>query len=163
MRIPSGNRPLLEDFGQPYGAMERKHVRLWYDWYPDIYDNRHKINLTATFRFSERFDIYAGWHYHSGNRTTTYGYIHPGYDEPIHVYGSPNNMRLPDYHRLDLGLNFRKTTRKGNQSIWNISIYNAYCRMNALFAEMLIYTDNYRCTTYGIVPIIPSFSYTLKF
>jgi len=72
-------------------------------------------------------------------------------------------MRLPDYHRLDLGLNFRKTTRKGNQSIWNISIYNAYCRMNALFAEMLIYTDNYRCTTYGIVPIIPSFSYTLKF
>ena len=142
---------------------ERRFEELWYDWYPDIYDNRHKINLMATFRFSERFDIYAGWHYHSGNRTTTYGYIHTGYDEPIHVYGSPNNMRLPDYHRLDLGLNFRKTTRKGNQSIWNISIYNAYCRMNALFAEMLIYTDSYRCTTYGIVPIIPSFSYTLKF
>ena len=61
-------------------------------------------------------------------------------------------------------MNFRKTTRKGNESIWNVSIYNAYCRMNPMFASMQ-YNDyeTIKGITYGIVPIIPSFSYTLKF
>ena len=143
---------------------ERRFGELWYDWYPDKYDNRHKINLTGTFRFSDKFDIYAGWSFHSGNRVTIYGNKYQNeYDYTYYFYGRPNNFRLPDYHRLDLGMNFRKTTRKGNQSIWNISIYNAYCRMNAMFVEILLYTDSDRSVSYGIVPIIPSFSYTLKF
>lgn len=136
---------------------ERRFEELWYEWYPDRNDNRHKITLMANYRFTGRFDIYAGWNWHSGNKTTIFGY-------QSHHFGRPNNLTLPDYHRLDLGMNFRKTTRKGNESIWNVSIYNAYCRMNPMFAEMQ-YND-YETTkglTYGIVPIIPSFSYTLKF
>lgn len=136
---------------------ERRFEELWYDWYPDRNDNRHKITLMANYRFSERFDIYAGWNWHSGNKTTIFGY-------QSHQFGRPNNLSLPDYHRLDLGMNFKKTTRKGNESIWNVSIYNAYCRMNPMFAD-ITYND-YEATkgiTYGIVPIIPSFSYTLKF
>ena len=142
---------------------ERRFEELWYEWYPDKNDNRHKINLTASYRFSEKFDIYAGWNYHSGNRTTVFSYKDDRYGNIIYHFGSPNNMRLPDYHRLDVGLNFRKTTRKGNMSVWNLSVYNAYCRMNAMFAQMQIYTDTDRSVSYGIVPIIPSFSYTLKF
>ena len=142
---------------------ERRFEELWYEWYPDKNDNRHKINLTASYRFSEKFDIYAGWNYHSGNRTTVFSYKDGRYGNIIYHFGSPNNMRLPDYHRLDVGLTFRKTTRKGNMSVWNLSVYNAYCRMNAMFAQMQIYTDTDRSVSYGIVPIIPSFSYTLKF
>ena len=136
---------------------ERRFEELWYDWYPDRNDNRHKLTLMANYRFSGRFDVYAGWNWHSGNRTTVEGY-------QSHQFGRPNNLSLPDYHRLDLGMNFRKTTRKGNESIWNVSIYNAYCRMNTIFANVQ-YNDfeTTKGITYGIVPIIPSFSYTLKF
>ena len=142
---------------------ERRFEELWYEWYPDKNDNRHKINLMCSYRFSDRFDVYAGWNFHSGNRVTVVSYKDDRYGTIIYRFGSPNNMRLPDYHRLDIGLNFRRTTRKGNHSIWNLSVYNAYCRMNAMFAQMQIFTDSDRSVSYGLVPIIPSFSYTLKF
>ena len=75
-------------------------------------------------------------------------------------------MKLPDYHRLDLGANFRKITKRGNESIWTISIYNTYCRMNPIWADIWLSTDDvkgYKCKAYAVVPIIPMFSYTLRF
>ena len=143
---------------------KRLFNELWYDWYPDRNENRHKLNIMASYRFSEKFDIYAGWNYHSGNRATAYGYFYEITDGNTNtLYGSPNNLRLPDYHRLDVGMNFRKTTRKGNESIWNINIYNTYCRMNAMFANISEHGNTLESVTYGIFPIIPSFSYTLRF
>ena len=72
---------------------------------------------------------------------------------------------MPSYHRLDLGVNFRKKTYSGYESIWNISIYNAYCRMNPfLLIDASFNKDGvFQGTAVGIVPIIPSFSYTFRF
>lgn len=93
-------------------------------------------------------------------------------DWPEMYYEAPNNLKLPDYHRLDVGFNFRKTTRRGNESVWNLSLYNAYCSMNPIVAYI---GDRYEFTkenlkglemvgeAFSIIPIIPSFSYTLKF
>ena len=77
-------------------------------------------------------------------------------------------MKLPDYHRLDLGFNFKKNTKRGNLSIWNLSVYNAYCRANPITAFVEgKYLDQQVVSYYGmgvgIIPIIPTFSYTLKF
>ena len=80
------------------------------------------------------------------------------------IYTRPNNVNLPDYHRLDLGANFRKVSKGGKEHIWNIGIYNAYCRKNVVFVSIDEREDK---SLYGtgraIFPIIPSFSYTLKF
>ena len=76
----------------------------------------------------------------------------------------PTMFPLPAYHRLDLGINFRKTTKKGFERIWNISLYNAYCRMNPLYATVQQNPDGtFVGKARGVFPIIPSFSYTLKF
>ena len=162
----------------------RKFDLIWTDWYPDRFDNRHKITVSASHRFSDRFDIYASWNFHSGNRMTV---------ETVHsedrvvvnsyltafspmwnngLYEVPNNLELPDYHRLDIGMNFRKETKRGNERIWNISVYNAYCRLNPVFA-VISTTDKitgetlpdgqFHCTGTALIPILPSFSYTLKF
>lgn len=55
-------------------------------------------------------------------------------------------------------------TRRGNEATWNISVYNAYCRMNPIIAEVGR-NDKHELKeiTYGIVPIIPTFGYTLNF
>lgn len=91
---------------------------------------------------------------------------------PELFYTRPNNSRLPEYHRLDLGFNFRKTTKRGNESIWNLSLYNAYFNTNPitayLYREYNFTKENLSGLTfigdaYGVVPIIPSFNYTLKF
>ena len=144
-------------------------------WYKDRNDNRHKFTVTATRRFGKRFEMYASWNYHSGGWIT--GESHGIWDGEIGgevetFYSAPNNMRVPDYHRLDVGFNFRKTTKRGNESIWNLSLYNAYCRMNPLASQIEWYYDfteenivglTYYGAGYGVIPIIPSFSYTLKF
>jgi len=146
------------------------------EWYRDRNDNRHKLTLTATRKFGKRFEIYTSWNWHSGGWITSESHaIQTGKVEkswPESFYNAPNNIKTPDYHRLDIGFNFRKTTKRGNESIWNLSLYNAYCNMNPTFN----YIDtSYEFTkenltglkftgeVFGIIPIIPSFSYTLKF
>ena len=52
------------------------------------------------------------------------------------IYGI-TNVSLPAYHRLDLGINFRKTTKRGFERILEYQyLYNAYCRMNPLYATV---------------------------
>jgi hypothetical protein len=127
--------------------------------------------------------MYAAWHYHSGSRFTVasnvsseqfdpsedsgYGVIyfgpHDGFKHEYY-YSSPNNVKMPAYHRLDAGFNFKKTTKRGNESIWNLSVYNAYCRMNPIWAAVDYNGQGkFLGKAYGIIPIIPSFSYTLRF
>ena len=138
---------------------ERLMSRIWPEWYPARNDNRHKVTVVANHKFSRKFDMSLSWNYHSGDRITVEDQYF-GYES---FASSPNNFKLPDYHRLDVGFNFHKITKRGNESIWNLSVYNIYCRMNPLMA----YTDRsdgkYDIVTLSVVPILPSFSYTLRF
>lgn len=155
--------------------------------FPAKYDNRHKINIHFNYKISDKIDINCGWTFMSGNRATiafeNYQEIgDAGFDPSITpsnpyddewgvaYYSAKNNYRLPDYHRLDLGLNLRHTTKRGHVGTWSFGIYNAYCNMNPI----VIQRDNQRQTSEGtplsprfrslsIFPIIPSVSYTYKF
>ena len=168
-------RQLLQGVGRSYGAevearwrtqkidlaayytlswTERYFEGIYHDWYPARNDNRHKLTLSATRKFSDRFEMYAGWHYHTGDRATIPTQL-IGDEE---FYDSPYNYKMSDYHRLDLGFNFHRTTKRGNQSTWNLTLYNAYCRMNPMFA----YVDT-ELVEMSLIPIIPSFNYTLRF
>lgn len=141
-------------------------------WYPDKFDNRHKFSVHISHKFNERIDAYASWNYRSGNRITLPSQqvdapVLPGVErtnEGMLVYEMPNNVSLPAYHRLDVGINFRKTTKRGFERIWNVSLYNAYCRMNPLYAIVQQNPDGtFVGKAHGVFPVIPSFSYTLKF
>ena len=155
---------------------ERFFPDFWCDWYSDRNDNRHRFNVTASHRFSKRFEGYIGWNWRNGGWMTLPSHVD---GDRYLIYTKPNNAQLPDYHRLDLGFNFRKTTRRGNESIWNLSIYNAYCRMNRFYLGVISssvangeydengwpteYIHSFRGVQGGLIPIIPTFSYTLKF
>jgi len=144
---------------------ERKFPEIFDGWFYDRYDNRHRLKLTGTYRFSKRVRVYASWTCHSGNRVTLPTQWRPAErPEEVLCYEIPNNYKLPAYHRLDIGADFSRKTRLGHESIWNVSIYNAYCRMNpfAVYAEY-IGERGVKATSMAIFPIIPSFSYMLKF
>jgi len=145
---------------------QRKFDDFYRGWYRDRNDNRHKLTLMAKHKFGRRFEIYGAWNWHSGNRITIA--THETADGNVDVHTEPNNVKLPDYHRLDVGMNFVKVTKRGNTSIWNLSIYNAYCRTNPITAVMAeTRLDGkpfaYYGTAMGMIPIVPTFSYTLKF
>ena len=85
-----------------------------------------------------------------------------------------NSYRMRAYHKLDVGINFNKTVRLGERT-WNISIYNLYNRQNPYyyFLDTTVQFDAQGNEIPGsgktvlkqqsYFPIIPSFSYSLKF
>ncbi len=148
--------------------------------FPYKYDRRHNFNINLSYELSKKIDFNASWSYLSGNMATVperYIFVtdpvSTGYDdgysisEAEHVT-SRNNYRLPPSHRLNLGVNFRKTTKRNNERIWNVSLYNAYNRMNPNIAYMTRgyipeIGDSLVIEQVTLLPILPSFSYTLKF
>ncbi len=155
---------------------KRKFDEFYPRWFYDKFDNRHKLNVTGRMKLGSNAEMYAGWTFHTGYRTTmptqytlmpvtpdgrggSYQYLSTNYN-----YEQPNNVTLPDYHRLDVGFNLHHTTKAGHERVWNISVYNAYCRFNAMYAEIKTRKDG---TPYirsrGFIPIIPTASYTIKF
>lgn len=160
--------------------------------FPSKYDNRHKINIIGSYILKKNVELNFSWMYMTGNKVTlslenyqdlpTAGFpsdITPTYPYPdgwgIDYYDSKNNVRLPAYHRLDLGLNIYRPKKNNRMAIWNISIYNAYSKMNPIVIQKE--TKNAHCDedhdhsaelntkfrSLSIFPIIPSISYTYKF
>lgn len=153
--------------------------------FPSKYDNRHKVTLSATWKCSERVELNAGWVFMTGNRVTlsleNYSYpdgyptnIVPSYphkdEEMLDYYAGKNNVRLPAYHRLDVGINIYRSLRRGRTGIWNVSLYNAYSRMNPIMIEKNNQKQSMdgtplapRFRQFALFPVIPSVSYTYKF
>lgn len=155
--------------------------------YPAKYDNRHKLNIMINYKLKENIEINVGWTYVTGNRITVSleNYMDPGMsgfppslaptdpNEPlwgIDHYDSRNNLRLPAYHRLDLGVNFYRPSINGRMGIWSVGLYNAYSQMNPVVfrKKIMLPTDvnkqwDATFQTLSIFPLIPSVSYTYKF
>ncbi len=144
---------------------ERYYPTYYYTWFPDHNDNPHKINIMANYKFSPKFEVYANWTYHSGNRFTGASMVIFDRDSYTEVYDKPNNYRLPSYHRLDVGLNWHRKLRNGHIRTLNVSIYNVYNRLNAIAGGLQADDggDKVNGVAYGIIPIIPTFSYTWRF
>ena len=82
-----------------------------------------------------------------------------GYD----LYESPNNYSLPPYHRLDVGFNWHKKTRHGYLATTTFSVYNAYNHVNPMLGMIEVEDGKMIGTAYGIIPILPTLSFALKF
>ncbi|GAB1415832.1 hypothetical protein MASR2M117_12380 [Paludibacter sp.] len=81
------------------------------------------------------------------------------------MYGDRNSNRMPDYHRLDLGLTWNFKSKSKFESSLNLSVYNAYARKNAFAIDFKQDPANPRETkavmTY-LFTAIPSITYSFK-
>lgn len=142
--------------------------------FPSRYDNRHKLNIVGMYKLTPKVELSAAWTYTSGNHITLSLEEYEGLlpDIKVPFFEERNNFQLPDYHRLDVGVNIYRPKKKGRMGIWNISVYNAYCRMNPFMIYKKSNTvevpgeDTKRVPRFkkaGLLPIIPSITYTYKF
>lgn len=142
----------------------RRFDALYGDWFPDRNDNRHKINLVASWRFAKNWSLFANWNYHSGNRITFPSHFIETDGGRKYVFDAPYNTQLPAYHRLDVGLDWAKTFGNGHVLSFNLSVYNAYNHLNASMAFLETHNDGtFSGMAYGLIPIIPTVSVTYKF
>ena len=140
--------------------------------YNPIWDRRHNVNLVLSQAFG-KFDawkINIRWNYGSGFPfTPTQGYgeeltFNGGIGTDIttangdlHTFlGDLNSRRLPDYHRLDIGLTKTWRIDEHQKVELDISVTNAYDRQN------IFYYDRTRNERKDQLPLLPSagISYT---
>ena len=95
------------------------------------FDIRNNLSVVATRKILSQLSASATFTYTTGRPYTTPDgkYFWEGDWYPL--YGERNNARLPDYHRLDIGLTWKNKPNKKYKSSWNLSVYNAYNRANA--------------------------------
>jgi len=94
-------------------------------------DRPHNIAIVGMYELNPRLTFSATWIYISGNVVTfpSGRYFIDGNIVPY--YTERNGYRMPDYHRLDIGLTWQRKKTPRFESNWNFSIYNVYARANA--------------------------------
>ena len=101
------------------------------DWYPSRQDRTHDISIVLMYDISKRLNVSAVWVYQTGNAVTFPSGKYEVAGQTIWLYTERNAYRMPDYHRLDLGLTYKFKEKKHFNSELSFSLYNAYGRENA--------------------------------
>ncbi|MPM23452.1 hypothetical protein SDC9_69925 [bioreactor metagenome] len=139
------------------------------------YDRRHDISLVNMFKINDAFTISCVWVFSSGNALNlpveTYDAV-PDYTDNsewmqslyTYYYGPKNSFRLRSYHRLDVGLQHHQKREKSEHT-WELGFYNFYNRHNPYFyyVDSNYNTGANQLKQVSLFPMIPSFSYSIKF
>ena len=149
--------------------------------YPYRYDRLHNLQMAAIFKLSPTVHISATWGYASGFAITLplvkFTSLVPG--QVIPPGGIPevldperkNNVRMPDYHRLDLNMHFEWQGKGRLKHHLNLGVYNAYNRNNPLYYDIRRFLVNqqgvllarYQFVEVQLAPILPILSYQMSF
>lgn len=152
--------------------------------FPAKYDRRHDVSVVLSYKFNDHIDASVSWVFSTGNAATlalqdidpsgdervqrNYEWDYYNYSSTVPYVSSRNNYRMPNYHRMDVSINFHKKLRRGQRTI-NLSVYNVYNHQN----PYLVY-ESYQWSNLegrdmkvlkqlSIFPILPSISYIWKF
>ncbi|MCF8372647.1 MAG: TonB-dependent receptor [Bacteroidales bacterium] len=132
------------------------------------YDKPHDVSIVLNYNISKRLTASANWVYSTGSPVTFPVGRFEQDGAIVPVYSERNEFRMPDNHRLDLGVTLKGKEKPGRkwQGEWNFSVYNAYARKNAWAISFIEDEENpgetYAEMTY-LFSIIPSVTYNFKF
>lgn len=136
------------------------------EYYPSNYDKPHAVNLILNYKFNRRISLSTNGTYSTG-RPITLPLAKYEIDGTSRLfYSDRNEYRIPDYFRVDLGINLEGNhkIRKLAHSSWSFSIYNLTGRRNAY--SVYFTTENgvvkgYKLSVFGTQ--IPTITYNFKF
>ncbi len=102
------------------------------DPYPSNYDRPHVLNLISSFHINRRITASANVVYMSGRPVTYPSSLYYINDYVYIDYYSKNQVRVPDYFRIDASLSIEGNlkAKKPFHSTWSINVYNLLGRNN---------------------------------
>lgn len=136
------------------------------EYYPSNYDKPHAVNLILNYKFNRRISISGNGTYSTG-RPITLPLAKYEIDGSSRLfYSDRNQYRIPDYFRIDLGINLEGNhkIRKLAHSSWSFSVYNLTGRRNAYsvyFTSENGIVKGYKLSVFGTQ--IPTITYNFKF
>ena len=103
------------------------------DWYLSNLDRTHDISMVGIFEINERHSFAINFNYATGRPTTApiSSYLNEN-GLIIPIYSDRNQLRIPDFHRLDISYTVGQGYNKSKKlkTSWSFSIYNLYGRKN---------------------------------
>ncbi len=127
------------------------------NWFSARQDRTHDVAIVATYKISPRLAFSGAWIYYTGDAVTFPDGKYKVDGSVLTLYSSRNGDRMPDYHRLDLGVSWLlKEASKWNSEL-NFTLYNVYNRANAFsidFRENGDTTEAVKTSLFGIVPSV---------
>jgi hypothetical protein len=102
------------------------------DYFSADYDKPHDFKIVGNYKFSRRVNLSSNFFYSTGRPYTqplAYYYLSGSYRV---LYGDRNSVRMDDYMRWDIALNWNGNLikKKLNHSSWTFSLYNVLGRKN---------------------------------
>jgi hypothetical protein len=151
------------------------------EWYSAKQDRTHDLSIVGMYALTDRLKLSSTFVYYTGNAVTFPSGKYQIDNQTINLYSERNGSRMPNYHRMDIGLTWdgkkykeiknletgeMDKVKKRFTSSWNFSIYNLYARENAYSISFQENEDNPTQTEIiqtSLFKMIPSVSYNFKF
>lgn len=137
------------------------------EYFPANWDQPHDLTLVTSWQPLKRISFNATFNYRTGRPITLPSGIYNVGESIVIDYQERNQARIPDYHRLDLGMTYYFYQKKNSnyKSYLTVSFYNVYARRNAFSwffqpTPELGIPKSYRLAVIGTV--IPSVTYNFS-
>lgn len=133
-------------------------------WYPYSHDRTHDIKLNLIWHIRRNLSVSASFIYATGLPYTEALYAYMIGENLIFKFNEYNSSRLPDMHRLDLGLDWKFYNKGKIRQGLNISLFNVYANDNVMFRTFSYSTESGIHTRETKLDfILPSVSYYINF
>lgn len=133
--------------------------------YPSNYDKPVNLNIFANYQLWPQWTASGNFTYTTGRPIASSDSWYRYYGQVFANYTGRNQERMPDYHRLDVSLNYDFNEGKKVEYTGSISVYNLYGRKNAYSTYFRHYYGSppgaYKLAIFGAP--IPSVNLNVKF
>jgi hypothetical protein len=129
-------------------------------------DRPNNIAIVGMYELNPRLTFSATWIFISGNVVTFPSGRYYVDGNIVPYYTERNGYRMPDYHRLDIGLTWQRKKTARFESNWNFSIYNVYARSNAYainFQQDPNDPTKMQAVQLSLFRFVPAITYNFKF
>ena len=136
------------------------------NYFPSNFDKPHDVSLIANYKFTRRYSVSMNFVYQTGRPITypvgTFRFNNADYV----VFSDRNKFRIPDFYRLDLGINIEGNHKKNKlaHSFITIQVYNVLGRNNPYSVFFVTEDGEVKALQSSIFGMpIPSITYNFKF
>ncbi len=131
--------------------------------FPFKYDRRHDFKVVLNHNFTKKFSLGLTWVFNNGINATipVSTYVDLNGNQVV-KYSARNGYQYPNYHRMDVGMTWKKKTSWGERS-WGLSIYNVYNRKNPFLIYFDLVDNQRQGRQISVFPLLPTFNYNFRF